>query len=175
MALPSQGDPAPWGTDLRNYILAIEAAVALRSLKPVPVVKAGDQSNATAVLADVTTMGIAVAATSSYDFEFYLPYTGDTNSSAPITLALTGPTNTFLGYDIYIQNSSSGKTEVTRTAFASGFTGAAVTTAGTIYVARIRGRVTTTAAGTLMPQFAGDGTHTNVIKAGASGTAWLVS
>ena len=170
MALPNQGDPAPWGTALRNYILAIEAAKANNALTGS---KAADQSNATAVLADVTSLGLSLAATSTYDFDFYLPYTGDTNSSAPVTLSLSGPTNTFLGYLIYVQSSASAKTEVTRTAFASSFTGAAVTTAGTIYVARITGRVTTTASGTLIPQFAGDGTHTNVIKAGAWGAARL--
>lgn len=165
MALPNQGDPAPWGTDLRNYILANE---------PIPVTKTADQTNATAVLADITGMGLAVASGETYDFEFYLPYTGSLNASAPITLAVTGPASTFLGYDIYIQNSNTGKTEATRTAFASSFTGGNVTTAGTIYVARIRGRITTSAAGTIQPQFASDGTRSNDIKAGGYGSAQRV-
>ena len=171
MALPNQGDPAPWGTDLRNYILAIEAA---KANKPLTGNKTGDQGNASLTLADVTSLGLSLAATSTYDFDFFLPYTGDTNSSSPITLSLSGPTNTFLGYMIYIQSSSSAKTEAVRTAFASSFTGAAITTAGTIYVARITGRVITTASGTLIPQLAGDGTHTCTIKAGAWASAGLV-
>jgi hypothetical protein len=174
MALPAQGDPAPWGTALRNYILAVETAAIAKADKPVVGSKAGDQSFATAVLADVTSLGLSLAATSTYDFEFYLPYTGDTNASSPITLSLAGPTNTFLGYSIAIQNSSSGRTEAAKTAVASSFTGAAVTTALTIYAARISGRVTTTASGTLIPQAAGDGTHTCVVKAGAWGSARLV-
>lgn len=172
MALPVQGDPAPWGTDLRNYILAVESAAAIKALTSY---KVADQTFTSAVLGDVTNMGIALAATTTYDFEFYLPYTGNTNSSAPLTLSLAGPTNTFLGYSIVIQSSSSSRTESAKTAFASSFAGAAITTAGTTYVARIKGRVTTTASGTLIPQAASDGTRTNDLKIGGWGAAWLVT
>ena len=172
MALPAQGDPAPWGTALRNYILAVETAAAVKALTSY---KTADQTFSTAVLGDITSMGLSLAATTTYDFDFYLPYTGDTNANAPLTLSLAGPTNTFLGYSIAIQSSSSSRTEAAKTAFASSFTGAAVTTAGTQYVARITGRVTTTASGTLIPQAASDGTHTNTLKIGGWGSARLVT
>lgn len=130
----------------------------------------GDQAQSSASLADVTGVGMAVAGAGTFDFEFFVPYTGDTNGNSPITVNVTGPAVSLASYDIYMQNSNTGKTEAVKTALNSSQAGAAVTTAGTIYAVWIRGRIIATAGGTLQLQFAGDGTHTCTVKAGAYGT-----
>jgi len=137
--------------------------------------KTSDQGQSSATLADITSLGLAIPAAGIWDFEIFVPYTGDTNASSPITLNLTGPTATFAGYDIYVQGSATGKSEAVKTALSSSFTGPSVTTAGTIYAAWIKGRVTVSAAGTLQPQFAGDATHVVTVKAGAWSTARQVA
>lgn len=137
--------------------------------------KTSDQGQSSATLADITSLGLAIPAAGIWDFEIFVPYTGDTNASSPITLNLTGPTATFAGYDIYVQGSATGKSEAVKTALSSSFTGPSVTTAGTIYAAWVKGRVTVSGAGTLQPQFAGDATHVVTVKAGAWSTARQVA
>lgn len=64
----------------------------------------------------------------------------------------------------------------TRSAFNVNQAGVVVTTAGSVYIARIRGYVTTTASGTLQPQAgATNSSTTTTIKAGAYGKLTLRS
>ncbi len=167
--LPTQGDAPPWGSTLVTGIREIETRATGLYCE-----KAADQTLNSSSATDISSLTMTLVTGTRYDFEFFVPYTGDTNASAPISLYVQGPTGSFISYWMYIQNSSSGKTEVVKTAFNSVFTGAAVTTAGTTYVAWIRGRIVTTAGGALKVQGGTDGTRTNAVKGGAYGTArWV--
>lgn len=111
-----------------------------------------DQATTSATVEDITGLGLAVAI-GTYEFEFLIPYTASVNGGSGILLALNGPASSFLSYVMEIQAAQTSNGIYYRNAFASNQPGVSVTTAGSIYVARIRGRVVTTASGTLQPRF----------------------
>jgi len=133
----------------------------------------GDITTGSAVLANATGLALVVEP-GTWEFEFFIPYTGSLSASAPFTLVLNGPTASFVSSEIYFQNSTTGKAEQVQTAFGVSYVGPNVTTGGSVYLARIIGTAVVTALGTLQVQYASDGTHTNTIKAGAYGRATLI-
>lgn len=129
------------------------------------------------VLANIASLAVPVAANQSYEFEFVIFYQGSVSGatgSAP-NLNLTGPANSFISYVIEIQTGVSTFNEYVRTTLNSAqVPGAGVGNTTVEYVCRIRGRITTTASGTLQPQIAmggGSFTGTVTVKAGSYGKA----
>jgi len=133
-------------------------------------VSATDQTQLSNVLADITGLVLNVTV-GTWIFEFDIQYSGAAAAASPITLNVTGPAATAVSSSIYVQNSVSGKTEAGQTAFGQPFTGAAVTTANAIYVAKVRGYAVVTANGQIKLQFAGDNTNNNTVKAVSYGRA----
>jgi hypothetical protein len=144
-------------------------------LAPTAITIAADGSAiSSTTLANISGLGIAVGI-GSYEFEFVIPYTGSVtgaSGSAP-NINLTGPATSFVSYVIDIQTGVSSFNEYMRTALNSAQQpGTGVGNTTVTYLCRIRGRVTTTAGGTLQPQLAlgtSPFTGTVTIKAGAYG------
>jgi hypothetical protein len=111
-----------------------------------------DQATTSITVEDITNLGLSVGI-GTYEFDFLIPYTGSVSAGSGILLALAGPTNSFLSYTLEIQSAQTSNGIYYRSVFASNQAGVSVTTGGNIYVAKIRGRVTTTASGTLQPRF----------------------
>jgi hypothetical protein len=144
------------------------------ALATVATINADGSAISSIVLADISGLGIAVGI-GSYEFEFVIPYTGSitgATGSAP-NINLTGPSTSFVSYVIDIQTGVSSFNEYMRIALNSAQApGTGVGNTTVTYLCRIRGRVTTTASGTLQPQLAlggGSFTGTVTIKAGAYG------
>jgi hypothetical protein len=134
-----------------------------------------DQATTSVTVENITGLGMAVGI-GTYEFEFIIPYTGSVNGGSGILLDLNGPTSSFLSYMLDIQASNTTQGRYWRDAFASNQAGVVVTTAGNVYVARISGRVTTTASGTLQPRFGiTNGGTTTTAKAGMTGRLQLFS
>lgn len=151
--------------------IARAAADALLLVKPTFATLTGDVSNTTTAQADATGLGFTVAA-GPYEFEYVLPYTGSVNGASGIVCQLTGPATSYLMYVIEIQNANSAFSSLTKTTLSSTAPAstANITTAGTLYMCRMRGKATFSAGGTLIPQFAANvGSTTTTIKAGAYG------
>lgn len=130
---------------------------------------ASDQATTSVTVEDIVGLGLAVGI-GTYEFEFLIPYTGSVNGGSGMLLALTGPASSFLSYTMDIQAAQTSNGTYYRSAFAVSQAGVSVTTAGNIYVARIRGRVVTTASGTLQPRFGITiGGTTTTAKVGAYG------
>lgn len=132
--------------------------------------KTADQASVSATYADITNLGLSVGI-GSYEFNFLIPYTGSVSNGSGIKLRLNGPAASFISYNIRIQQAFTGQREVHKSAFADEDIGIVVVTANNTYTAQITGRVTTTAAGTLQPQFGiTTGGTTTTVKAGAYST-----
>lgn len=128
-----------------------------------------DQATTSATVEDITGIGLAVGI-GTYEFEFLIPYTSSVSNGSGILLALNGPTNSFLSYVMEIQSAQTANGIYYRNVFASNQAGVSVVTAGSVYAVRMRGRVTTTASGTLQPRFGITvGSTTTTVKAGAYG------
>lgn len=117
----------------------------------------------------VNTTGISLnVGIGTYEFEFIMPYTGSVNNGSGILLSINGPATSFLMYSLIIQSSQGTTSTYYRNAFAASQPGPVVATGGNVYFARIIGRMTTTASGTLQPQYAcTNSSTTTTIKAGA--------
>jgi hypothetical protein len=154
------------GTTLAGRVTTLEGKNSVTSFV------SADRTRALSALADVTGLGLAIPV-GTFEFDFLLPYVGGATSNA-LVVALNGPTNSQLTYFIHHQATASTINIVPKSTFANSFTGAVNSgSATTVYLCRIFGTVTTTASGTLQPQFgSNDNTSTVVIKAGAKGRLW---
>jgi hypothetical protein len=159
-----------------GYALTADSTVTegVKWAAPTTVVMlSADQATTSVTVEDITGLGMSVGI-GSYEFEFFIPYTGSVSSGSGILLSLNGPTSSFLSYTLQIQSSNTTQGSYYRSAFNSNQAGVVITTAGTIYVARISGIVTTTASGTLQPQFGiTSGGTTTTAKAGMYGKLTL--
>lgn len=118
---------------------------------------AGPWTNATTTLGDVTGLSLAVPAAGTYEFDFWVVWSGDQGGGTSTATAprwqLTGPTSSHLEYSIEVQTANATTNSFRRNAMSSPAaptTGAQ--TAGSTYMTRLRGRIVATAAGTLQPQ-----------------------
>jgi hypothetical protein len=163
------------GTPISGNIITatsgIAAAWAAPAGTPVIATVTSDQATTSVTVIDITGLGIAVGV-GSYEFEYLLPYTGSVNGGSGLLLSLNGggATTSFLSYVLEIQPAQTTMANYYRSAFDAGQAGVVITTAGNVYVARIRGYVTTTGAGTLQPRFGvTNSSTTTTIKTGAYG------
>jgi len=128
---------------------------------------ASDLPTTSVTLVDVTGVSLSVGI-GTYEFEFIMPYTGSVSGGSGILLGMNGPTSSFLLYSLVIQSANGTTGNYYRNAFGVSQAGPVVTTGGNVYFARVIGRITTTASGTLQPQFAcTNSSTTTTIKAGA--------
>jgi hypothetical protein len=149
------------------------AAAAWAPLATVVTQPSDGSAISSTTLANISGLGIAVGV-GSYEFEFVIFYQGSiagATGSAP-NLNLTGPASpSFVSYVIDIQTGVTTFNEYVRTTLNSPQTpGAGVGNITVEYVCRIRGRITTTASGTLQPQIAlggGSFTGTVTVKGGS--------
>lgn len=128
-----------------------------------------DQTFTGTTLTNATNLVLAVSTAGTWEFEFELVYTGSTSAAAPITLNLTGPTNTAFLARFDIQTSISARNQQIKQVLNSSCAGGNVTTAGSAYSIWVKGRITGATSGSLQLQAAADGTSTNTIKAGSYG------
>ena len=128
---------------------------------------ASDLPTTSVTLVDVTGVSLSVGI-GTYEFEFIMPYTGSVSGGSGILLGMNGPASSFLMYSLVIQSANGTTGNYYRNAFGVSQAGPVVTTGGNVYFARVIGRITTTASGTLQPQFAcTNSSTTTTIKAGA--------
>jgi len=128
---------------------------------------ASDLSTTSVTLVDVTGVSLSVGV-GTYEFEFIMPYTGSVSGASGILASINGPATSFLMYSLILQSANGTTGNYYRNAFGVSQACPVVTTAGNVYFARIVGRLTTTASGTLQPQFAcTNSSTTTTIKAGA--------
>lgn len=128
---------------------------------------ASDLSTTSVTLVDVTGVSLNVGV-GTYEFEFIMPYTGSVSGASGILASINGPATSFLMYSLVLQSANGTTGNYYRNAFGVSQACPVVTTAGNVYFARIVGRLTTTASGTLQPQFAcTNSSTTTTIKAGA--------
>lgn len=128
---------------------------------------ASDLPTTSVTLVDVTGVSLSVGI-GTYEFEFIMPYTGSVSGASGILLGMNGPASSFLLYSLVIQSANGTTGNYYRNAFGVSQAGPVVTTGGNVYFARVIGRITTTASGTLQPQFAcTNSSTTTTIKAGA--------
>ena len=128
---------------------------------------ASDLPTTSVTLVDVTGVSLSVGI-GTYEFEFIMPYTGSVSGGSGILLGMNGPASSFLMYSLVIQSANGTTGNYYRNAFGVSQAGPVVTTGGNTYFARVIGRITTTASGTLQPQFAcTNSSTTTTIKAGA--------
>lgn len=128
---------------------------------------ASDLSTTSVTLTDVTGVSLSVGV-GTYEFEFIMPYTGSVSGASGILASINGPATSFLMYSLVLQSANGTTGNYYRNAFGVSQACPVVTTAGNVYFARIVGRLTTTASGTLQPQFAcTNSSTTTTIKAGA--------
>lgn len=128
---------------------------------------ASDLPTTSVTLVDVTGVSLSVGV-GTYEFEFIMPYTGSVSAGSGILLGMNGPASSFLLYSLVIQSANGTTGNYYRNAFGVSQAGPVVTTGGNVYFARVIGRITTTASGTLQPQFAcTNSSTTTTIKAGA--------
>lgn len=170
--------PARLGVGADGAVLTADSSTASgvkwgvsSTAAPVISTVTSDQATTSITVVDVTGLGIAVGI-GSYEFEFLLPYTGSVSNGSGLLLSLNGggATSSFLSYVLEIQPSQTTMANYYRSAFDVGQAGVVVVTAGNVYVARIRGYIITTGAGTLQPRFGvTNGSTTTTIKAGAYG------
>lgn len=123
--------------------------------------------NATTTPADLTDLGLTLAASRTYDFEWYIPYQQTaTGNGIDLRLKSSGaPTFSYLAFSIRVQSTDTTHTQNQKTALNDPFQTAAVNTANKSYLASIFGRIITTSSGVLVPQFAigtGAGGQVNV-------------
>ncbi len=143
----------PVGTN--GYTLTADSTVANGMQWSAPatfVTPNADQATTSITVEDIPSLGMSIGI-GSYEFEFFIPYTGSVNGGSGLLLNLNGPTTAFLSFTIHIQSSNTTHATYFRNIFNDDQAGVVITTAGTIYTARISGYVTTTASGTLQPQF----------------------
>lgn len=114
-------------------------------------------TNATTALGDVTGLALSIPAAGTYEFDFWVVWSGDQGGGTSTATAprwqLTGPTSSHLEYSIEVQTANATTNSFRRNAMSSPAaptTGAQ--TAGSTYMTRLRGRIVATAAGTLQPQ-----------------------
>ncbi|HSW91431.1 MAG TPA: hypothetical protein VLG09_02200 [Candidatus Saccharimonadales bacterium] len=170
--------PARLGVGADGAVLTADSSTASgvkwgvsSTAAPVIATVTSDQATTSITVVDITGLGIAVGV-GTYEFEYLLPYTGSVNGASGLLLSLNGGgvTTSFLSYVLEIQSSTTTISNYFRSAFDVNQAGVVATTAGTSYIARIRGLAITTAGGTLQPRFGvtNNGT-TTTIKAGAYG------
>jgi hypothetical protein len=170
--------PARLGVGADGAVLTADSSTASgvkwgvsSTAAPVIATVTSDQATTSVTVVDVTGLGIAVGV-GSYEFDFLLPYTGSVSSGSGLLLSLNGggATTSFLSYTLEIQAAQTTLGTYYRSAFDVNQAGVVVTTAGSVYIARIRGYLITTGAGTLQPRFGvTNSSTTTTIKAGAYG------
>jgi hypothetical protein len=170
--------PARLGVGADGAVLTADSSTAggvkwgvSSTAAPVIATVTSDQATTSVTVVDVTGLGIAVGV-GSYEFDFLLPYTSSVSSGSGLLLSLNGggATTSFLSYTLEIQAAQTTLGTYYRSAFDVNQAGVVVTTAGSVYIARIRGYLITTGAGTLQPRFGvTNSSTTTTIKAGAYG------
>lgn len=130
---------------------------------------AADVSNSTVTLADVTGLGFAMAASTDYDFEFFLPFQSAALTTG-LALALNGPgTPTLLAYRVEVPISASASVLRFGSTYNAEALGTAVDTINVPRLALIQGVVRNgVTAGTLIARFRSEvAASAVVVKAGA--------
>ncbi len=130
-----------------------------------------DETNNTTTPSNISSLAVAVDNSSTYDFEFLIPYSMSGTGNG-ISFDITGPTTTFLSYSIEIQTNTTTMRADYKTAFSSAVTLSSTGSTSTFRI-WVHGRMTTSASGTVQPRYAiGSGTgQTATVKTGALGRA----
>lgn len=167
------GTPGTWSYGVGSHGNAHTPAGNDPAIVALATVKGSEQTNATTTMADVTDLGITTPASGSYDFRFVIPWSSSiTGNGLALQLKSSGaPTFSALGYVLRIQNTTTTHNTWWDSTYASPHSNGTAGAAGSNYVAEIFGRLTVTAAGVLVPQFAiGTGSASTVtVRAGAYG------
>jgi hypothetical protein len=138
-----------------------------------------DNTNNTTTLADTTGLGLTLAASTTYSFEYYVLFQSAATNTG-ISLAVNGPASPLVSYAVNIPvaadgaGSQGGTFSGWGTALDDVVVGTGVQTANTTYLAHIHGVIQTGAAGgTLLPRFRSETASTNVtIKGGSWGAVY---
>jgi hypothetical protein len=128
-------------------------------------------------LTDVSGLDFALSANVTYEFYFRLEWTtSDVNTG--ISVAVNGPafTTNGLEWDAIVPTSDTASSRFFKRAYNSAATGSTVTTSGVTYPVVLSGKVSTSAAGTLVPRFSvesgvTDSTQTITVLGSSSG--WI--
>jgi hypothetical protein len=138
-----------------------------------------DNTNNTILLADTSGLGLTLAASTTYSFEYYILFQSAAANTG-IQVAINGPASPLVSYTVDIPiaadgaGSQGGTFSGWGTALDDVVAGTAVPTANTTYLARIHGVIQTGGAGgTLLPRFRSETALTNVtVKAGSWGAVY---
>jgi hypothetical protein len=147
--------PARLAAGTNGYVLTADstAASGIAWIAPATfVTPTADQATTSVTVENIPALAMNIGI-GSYEFEFYIPYTGSVSGASGLLLNLEGPSTSFLSYTMNIQSSNTTHSTFFRNVFDDDQAGVVITTAGTLYSARISGYAVTTAAGILQPQF----------------------
>jgi hypothetical protein len=118
---------------------------------PTLLVVAADRQSTSTSFADVTSLTMAVAATTRYEFNCVLTHTTAINTTA-LQVAMNGPTQTSLRYTVRTATTATAVHQATQTAYDTN-TNPATGAAAVPLPVEIRGQILTNASGTLAVRF----------------------
>jgi len=135
-----------------------------------------DNTNNTTTLADTSGLGLTLAASTTYSFEYEILFQSAAANTG-IALAVNGPASPLVSYTVDIPIAADGAAGLFSgwgTVLDDAVTGTGVQTANTTYLAHIRGVIQTGASGgTLLPRFRSESAGTIVTtKAGSWGAVY---
>lgn len=127
-----------------------------------------DETNATQVMSNISSLAMTVAKAGKYKFEVFIPYRCSVTGNG-ISVDLTGPSTSFLSFQTEIQSNTTTFRKDWKTAFSSAASLSSTGSNSLDFGVWLKGRLTATASGTLQPRYClgGATAATLTVKTGA--------